>query len=878
MPLILTSVPDLTGGVSQQPVSQRGVNQCENQVNAMPLMVGGLIKRPPLNHVTEIKNGTNSIDINANAFTHFVRRDNDEEFVIIADGNGGLTVNTLDGTSRTVYIDNNLAGDDFYIGNEGDAPGGANDLADPGAVLRAFTIGDVTFIVNTAITPAMAADVAPNSRLQANEEKEALIRLNAVGGVDSTFSVTVKLGSASALTASVTFQGDDDGVVADISTVAEILVDGDATGHTNYTYSGTGGGLNGIAGIAAQHANGVIHLDADTTDFTVTCSDSFGDAASTVIREATTFFGSLPPTAPHMMIVKIEGNPESQVDDYYVQFFGDGLSTSLAKDSGGAFTNPDVGTMVKGKWVECPRPGVVFKYDYKTMPHILVRQPNGTFVFTTADGVQPVDPADIPNATGSINTTVDWATFKFADRTTGDDLTNPLPSFIGQAITDITVFKNRLVATSGENVTLSEIGFFFNFFRTTVTQLLDSSTIDVGVGGTEIAKLDRAVPFSDRLMLFSQRAQFSLAGEAVLTPLTVSITNVTDFDADTTSAPVPAGASLFFAFKRGSFSGYREYFKAGTAADIQFDALDITEQVPKFIEGTVKRAVTSTHENLLVIQAASATKLYVYKYNNTNRGKTQSAWFTFEFSNATVVNIQFVGTSLFMLVKRGSKTFLERMDLQTGLKDTGSTYVTTLDRRFLIADRTSATETTTTYTITGTELDTSLTYNAVTQGGEVLTINSVTAAGGNTTIVVNSVVDAGVSVFFGLPYTMTYEFSKPLLKRGTQDGKIDVVSTGRHQLRYMTLEYDDTASFTLRVTPQVGGADGTPIDYPFSGRFLAATATLDNIPSETGSFRIPIFLKSQNAKIEIINSSALPSNIQSAEFEAQYTTRIEQQQ
>ena len=137
----------------------------------------------------------------------------------------------------------------------------------------------------------------------------------------------------------------------------------------------------------------------------------------------------------------------------------------------------------------------------------------------------------------------------------------------------------------------------------------------------------------------------------------------------------------------------------------------------------------------------------------------------------------------------------------------------------------------------------------------------------------NSVVDAGVSVYFGLPYTMTYEFSKPLLKRQMQEGKIDIISTGRHQLRYMTLEYDDTASFTLRVTPQVGA-----IDYPFSGRVLAATATLDSIPSETGSFRIPIFLKSQNAKIEIINSSALPSNIQSAEFEAQYTTRIEQQQ
>ena len=413
-----------------------------------------------------------------------------------------------------------------------------------------------------------------------------------------------------------------------------------------------------------------------------------------------------------------------------------------------------------------------------------------------------------------------------------------------------------------------------------MTQLLDSAPIDVGVGGTEIAKLDRATPFSDRLMLFSERSQFSLAGESILSPLTVSVTNVTDFDCDTDSAPVAAGATLFFPFKRGSFTGYREYFKGGTTADIQFDAIDITEQVPKFIEGTVKRAVSSTHENLLVIQAESATKLYVYKYNNTSRGKTQSAWFTFEFTNLSIINIQFIGTSLFMLVNRGGKTFLERMDLQTGLKDTGSTYVTTLDRRFLIADRTSATETTTTFRITGVEVDTSLTYNLVTESGEVLTITDVntTDLAGSTTIVVNSVVDAGVSVYFGLPYTMTYEFSKPLLKRQMQEGKIDIISTGRHQLRYMTLEYDDTGSFTLRVTPQVGGADGTAIDYPFSGRFLAATATLDSIPSETGSFRIPIFLKSQNAKIEIINSSALPSNIQSAEFEAQYTTRIEQQQ
>ncbi len=853
MPLVLTSVPDLTGGVSQQPVSQRGVNQCENQVNAMPLMVGGLIKRPPLNHVVEITDESDtSINI-TNAFTHFVRRDNDEEFVITIDGTSGtVLVNELDGTSKTVYRDN-LAGTDYYIGESG---GSTNDLADASAVLRAFTIADVTYIVNTDVTPEMDTTVSQYSRRQSSAPHEALVVFKALG-VDAEHSITVNIGGTD-YTATVTHSGGSNDDSPHINNVAHIMVDGDDSIDSKLTYSHTNAsaGLNGVSGLTVQAQNGVLHI-VGTSDFTVTSDDSYGGAGASVIREETTFFSELPATAPHLMIVKVEGSPETDIDDYYVRFLGDGL----AEDS-------SAGTMTSGRWVECPAPGITFKYDYKTMPHILVRQSDGTFMYTEANGVTP--------SVSGTDSTVDWAALKFTDRTTGDNTTNPLPSFIGQKITDITLFKNRLVITSGENVNLSEIGFYFNFFRTTVTQLLDSAPIDVGVGGTEIAQLDRATPFSDRLMLFSERAQFSLAGESILSPLTVSVTNVTDFDCDTDSAPVAAGATLFFPFKRGSFTGYREYFKGGTTADIQFDAIDITEQIPKFIEGTVKRAVSSTHENLLVVQAESATKLYVYKYNNTSRGKTQSAWFTFEFTNMTILNIQFVGTSLFMLVKRGSKTFLERMDLQTGLKDTDSTYVTTLDRRFLIADRTSATETTTTYTITGVEVDTSLTYNVVTESGEVLTINSVTTSSGDTTIVVSSVVDAGVSVYFGLPYTMTYEFSKPLLKRQMQEGKIDVISTGRHQLRYMTIEYDETAAFTLRVTPQIGGADGTAKDYPFSGRYLAATALVGDVPQETGSFRIPIFLQSQNAKIEIINSSALPSNIQSAEFEAQYTTRIEQ--
>ena len=613
MPLLLTSVPDLTGGVSQQPVSNRGMNQCENQVNAMPLVVGGLIKRPPLNHVTEITDASSaSINI-TNAFTHFVRRDNDEEFLITIDGVGGTClVNDLKGStpgsSRTVYQDN-LAGDDFYIGNDG---GSGDDLADASAVLRAFTIGDVTFIVNTAITPAMTTTASAFSRLESSAPHEALLVFNA-SALDATISVTVTMESGSNAgqtgTATVTTAGGADEGPPKVANIAKIMTTGDDSIDGMLTYSNVSGGLNGITGVTcalSQAQNGVLHIIGNGK-FSIKVEDSFGNAGVTVIREETTFFSSLPSTAPHLMKVKIEGSPETDIDDYFVVFHGDGLDVTNQV----AGSNDDEGVMASGRWVEAPGPGVTTTYDFKTLPHILVRQSDGTFMFTEANG-------ETPSVSGT-DASIDWASFKFTNRTTGNDTTNPLPSFIGQPITDITLFKNRLVVTSGENVNLSEVGFFFNFFRTTVTQLLDSAPIDVGVGGTEISKLDGATPFSDRLMLFSKRSQFSLAGEGILSPLTVSVTNVTDFDCDTDSAPVAAGATLFFPFKRGSFTGYREYFKGGTTADIQFDAIDITEQVPKFIEGTVKRAVSSTHENLLVIQAESATKLYVYKYNNTSR-------------------------------------------------------------------------------------------------------------------------------------------------------------------------------------------------------------------------------------------------------------------
>ena len=54
MPLITRSIPNLIGGVSQQPEVLRLQNQGSEQENGFSGVVEGLKKRPPTNHVAKI--------------------------------------------------------------------------------------------------------------------------------------------------------------------------------------------------------------------------------------------------------------------------------------------------------------------------------------------------------------------------------------------------------------------------------------------------------------------------------------------------------------------------------------------------------------------------------------------------------------------------------------------------------------------------------------------------------------------------------------------------------------------------------------------------------------------------------------------------------
>ena len=83
MALVSSTIPNLIGGISQQPASIRLKTQGSAQVNAISDVVDGLQKRPGTEHIAKIS--TSSL---SGAFIHALKRDEDEAYIVVFTGTG----------------------------------------------------------------------------------------------------------------------------------------------------------------------------------------------------------------------------------------------------------------------------------------------------------------------------------------------------------------------------------------------------------------------------------------------------------------------------------------------------------------------------------------------------------------------------------------------------------------------------------------------------------------------------------------------------------------------------------------------------------------------------------------------------------------------
>jgi hypothetical protein len=409
--------------------------------------------------------------------------------------------------------------------------------------------------------------------------------------------------------------------------------------------------ISGLSGFSVTNLGSDLHISS-SSDFTISATDGYGSQASQVIKGSTTNFSDLPARAVNGYTVEIAGDPANAFDNYYVKYISD------SSVDGGVYQETVIG-------------GTKDSLDVSTMPHVLIRQADGSFRFTPCNG-----------STYTISGT-DYYVPEWGDRLVGDELSAPNPTFVDRTISDVFFHRNRLGFLSDESVIMSRAGEFFSFYPETVTTILDSDPIDVSVSHTKVSILRHAIPFNEDLLLFSDQSQFLLRGSQILTPSNVDVAPTTDFENSNLCKPVAAGKNVYFIFKKGDFSGLREFFIRPDSD--QNDAEDITGAVPKYIPKNVYKMAVATNENILcLLSDEEPNAIYVYQWYVANNQKLQSAWHKWTYGNTTdtkILNADFIETDLYLLVQRTDGTHILKIQTAPAVIDTDATYLTHLDMK-----------------------------------------------------------------------------------------------------------------------------------------------------------------------------------------------------
>ncbi len=875
MPLVTSTIPNLINGVSQQPAALRLASQAEQVVNCMSSPVEGLKKRPPAHHVKKLFSGSAGA---GRPFVHVVDRDGTIRYMVLIQDNN-IRVFDLDGTEKTV--------------NKPDGTSYLDITGEPSQQFRVASVADYTFIASREKTVALLNDLAPGSGTKGmvfirSAEYDCTYRVK-VDGSEVTYKTMPAGGkntsaSYSQTLTTVTVTANGHGLVAGNEITFSPLsgagvsgtytiataptantftytaaqsqtASGNCTINYNPALSSTEIALNLRTSLAAALGAGwtitntdyvIVVVKDNGGDYTLTSSDSRNGGATIPIKSSVAGLTDLPTIAPHDFLVKVQGSKETEYDDYYVKFAA----------NAGSGTGP-------GQWRETVAPGITYKLDPTTMPHVLVRESNGTFTFRK---------------------------FDWSQRLAGDKSVSPDPSFVGSKINNVTLFRNRLVLLSDENVILSAADSYDRFFPSTVQTVTDDDPIDLTCGGNRINFLLSAIPFASTLLLFSRHGQFRLDSGTytvqALSPKTANITQMTSFEMTDDVDPVSAGRTIFFPIPRGSFHGLREFFLPEASSPIP-DSEEVSSSIPRYVPSNLSTLIaTISEEAIIAISKDQPKRLYLYKFFFQGEEKLQSSWSYWEYGgNKAVLGADFVDSDLYLVMQYDDGVYLEKTVIRPENVDTGAPIELLVDRKASEASCAVALT-----TPAGLDVQSTITLpypinpgstmvvvgryatpNTIKPGQVIYPISQTTAggAGGNGTLTVRGDLTAA-KFFVGELYEMLYEFSTQYLKEQPPGGGMAVISGPKLQLRTWTMIFDQSSAFEVKVIPRGRSTQ----EFPYSGFEVGDQEVQLGEPGiRTNRFRVPVMTQNIDAKIQVVSESPLPCRLQSAEWEGWYHTR-----
>lgn len=307
MGLVTQAVKNLFGGVSQAPDAQRDASQFAEQENALGIIGRRLGRRPSKLHNATLLTGVDC----TNAFIHTVTVSNGKKVHLVVVNSQVKAYDAETGAPFTMHT--------LY-------PSSVTYLA--GSNFRAATQGDTTILVNRDVTVAKAADTAPAIVY------EALVAVQQ-GDYETPYTIALDGNVLTYTTPAATAAGAKLAIAT--TAIASQLLSQASGLLATYTVQ--------------QFGSTLYFARVDGADFTISSYDGLAGKGLRVIKGSTQTAADLPETARDGVVIQVAGNPETDVDDYYVQF-------------------DDFGTPGKvGVWREVAKPGSLIRLDASTMPH-----------------------------------------------------------------------------------------------------------------------------------------------------------------------------------------------------------------------------------------------------------------------------------------------------------------------------------------------------------------------------------------------------------------------------------------------------------------------------------------------------------------------------
>jgi len=337
------------------------------------------------------------------------------------------------------------------------------------------------------------------------------------------------------------------------------------------------------SGISAKIIGAGIYYSSNNP-FTV---EIIEDDLMRVFQKSVNDVSRLPAQCRHGYIAKVSNARLAEEDDYYLRFEGE--------------NNLDG----SGTWVECAKPGIT--KSLTNMPIVIQR--------TTA-------------------TTFTVKQFTYADRAVGDDLTNPLPTFVNKRINKVLFFRNRLAFLAGENVILSRPGTLGepDFFAESALTTGAADAIDIACASVFPSDLFDGLEVTSGLLVFSTNQQFLLSSDAeILNPETAKLQSISTYNYNKDISPISLGVTVAYVDNSGKFSRFNEM--ANIRREGEPAVVEPSKIVPTLLEKNIDLLTNSRENSMVLFGKTNSDSVIGFKYFNVAEKRQQQAWFKWKFNN-----------------------------------------------------------------------------------------------------------------------------------------------------------------------------------------------------------------------------------------------------